>query len=91
MTGDDQIPDGRYPFADQRFRFDELTLTRPPKDLADFLEAEIVRNGLKVPTDELLEINIESDGFATASFAVQRDESGALLMLIPLSAKRKPS
>jgi hypothetical protein len=89
--GDHDIPDGKYPFADQRFAFAELTLTQPPQDLADLIEAELARTGVEVPTDELLEIHLKSEDFATASFAIRRDASGTLLMLIPLFAARRPN
>src|SRR5262245_2044385 len=85
------FPDGLLPFADKRFPRDELTLTRPPKELADMLEREFEKRGLIVPTDELLEVNVESEEYPTASFLVQRDLDGCLLMMIPLAALRKPN
>lgn len=90
-TMSDDIDDGLLPFADRRFRRDELVDQPAPAELAQFLEREINLRGVDLPHDGFLELRCVSQDFAAAVFMVRRDPSGELRMLVPQSAIRKPN
>lgn len=87
----DDIDDGLLPFADRRFRRDELVDQPAPAELAQFLEREINQRGVELPTNDFLELRCVSKDFATAVFMVRRDALGVLRLLVPRSALRRPN
>jgi hypothetical protein len=77
------------PFADRRFRRDEMIESEAPPELAELLEEQIGKGQPQVPSDDFLEIRCVSQAFAAATFMVRRDDSGKLRLLVPAQALRR--
>lgn len=87
----DDINDGLLPFADRRFRREQLVEQPVPAELGQFLEREISQRGIELPHQDFLELRCVSSEFAVAVFMVRRNASGELRLLVPRDAVRKPS
>ena len=88
---DDNIVDGKLPFADQRFSREVMIDVEAPVSLAQILEVEIQKNLVTVPSHEFLEIRCASEQCATAVFMVRRGARAELRILTPAQAIRKPN
>lgn len=85
------INDGLVPFADRRFRRDDMVEVTPPGELAELLEREVAERGVDLPSEDFLEVRCVSREFATAVFMLRRDSGGELRMLAPAGVLRRPS
>lgn len=87
----ENVNDGQVPFADRRYRRDEMVDRAAPPELAEFLEREIGGRAISLPFDDFLEIRCESESFATAVFMVRRGPSGEIRLLVPQNTVRNPN
>lgn len=90
-TDEFETEDGRVPFADRRFNRAEMIEAVAPVELAQFLEQQIAQNGVRINSDDFLEIRCVSSEFATAVFMIKRGAAGELIVLTPSGVLRKPN
>lgn len=72
MTDDpiNALPDGIYPFANERLPLSEMAMREAPRELEYLLKAAAVRNGTAIKRDIPVELTCEAAGFPDATFLV---------------------
>lgn len=65
-----QLPDGHYPFIDERLPLSELVMVEAPRDLEDLLKSQAAANGIDIVRDEPVEIRCQSEAYPDATFLV---------------------
>jgi hypothetical protein len=65
-----RLPDGHYPFIDERLPLSELVMVEAPRDLEDLLKSQAAANGIDIVRDEPIEIRCQSEAYPDATFLV---------------------
>lgn len=78
------LPDGLYPFIDQRYPLSELTMIEIPHDLEQVLRSQAAANGMSIIRGTPVELRCQSEQFPDATFLVYWPyEEDRLHMLAP--------
>ena len=64
------LPDGLYPFIDERLPLAELVMIEAPRDLEALLKEQAAANGIGIVRDEPVEIRCQSEQYPDATFLV---------------------
>ncbi|WP_234186962.1 hypothetical protein [Shinella sp. NM-101] len=79
-----KLPDGFYPFIDQRFPLSELSMIEVPADLEKLLRSQAAANGMSIIRGMPVELRCQSEQFPDATFLVYwPHEDDRLHMLAP--------
>jgi hypothetical protein len=65
-----ELPDGLYPFIDERLPLAELTMVEAPRDLEALLKSQAASNGVEIIRDEPVELRCRSKEYPDATFLV---------------------
>lgn len=63
MKPDLTLPDGLYPFIDQRLPLSALVMVEAPRDLEQLLREQAAANGIEITRDEPVELRCKADRF----------------------------
>jgi hypothetical protein len=78
------LPDGLYPFIDERLPLAELVMVEAPRDLEALLRSQEARNGVEIIRDEPVELRCRSEQYPDATFLVYWPRgSDRIHMLVP--------
>ncbi len=64
------LPDGHYPFIDERLPLSELAMVEAPGDLEALFKSQAVANGVEIIRDEPVELRCSSAEYPDATFLV---------------------
>lgn len=64
------LPDGMYPFADQRLPLSELAMTEAPQELEELLRSAAEASGVVLVRDAPVEVRCTSAAYPDAVFLV---------------------
>lgn len=71
MTGDTpQLPDGLYPFIDQRLPLSGLAMIEAPPWLEALFKAQAAANGIEIIRDAPVELRCQSEEYPDATFLI---------------------
>ena len=71
LTGDTpRLPDGLYPFIDQRLPLSELAMVEAPPLLEALFKAQAAANGIEIIRDEPVELRCQSEEYQDATFLI---------------------
>ena len=71
MTSDTpRLPDGLYPFIDQRLPLSGLTMIEAPPQLEALFKAQAAANGIEIIRDEPVELRCQSEEYPDATFLI---------------------
>jgi hypothetical protein len=65
-----QLPDGSYPFADQRLPLGEMVMVEAPPELKALIKSQGAKNGVEICRDAPFELTCRSAEFPDATFLV---------------------
>jgi hypothetical protein len=65
-----QLPDGRYPFIDERLPLYDLVMVEAPSDLEALFKSQAIANGIEIIRDEPVELRCHSAEYPDATFLV---------------------
>ena len=65
-----ELPDGLYPFIDERFPLSELVMVEAPVELKSLFKAQAAANGTEIIRDHAVELRCRSDEYADATFLI---------------------
>jgi hypothetical protein len=65
-----KLPDGLYPFIDERLPLTELTMVEAPTDLEALFKSQAAANGVEIVRDEPVELRCQSEQYPDATFLV---------------------
>jgi hypothetical protein len=78
------LPDGLYPFIDQRIPLSELAMIEAPLDLEALFKRQAAANSVEIIRGEPLELRCQSEAFPDATFLVYWPHgSNRIHMLVP--------
>ena len=78
------LPDGDYPFIDQRLPLSELAMVEAPAELEALFKKQAARNGIDILRDQPVELRCQSEEFADATFLIWWPTgSNSIHMLVP--------
>jgi len=78
------LPDGDYPFIDQRLPLLELAMVEAPAELEALFKKQAARNGIDILRDQPVELRCQSEEFADATFLIWWPTgSNRIHMLVP--------
>ena len=79
-----QLPDGLYPFINERLPLSELAMVEAPADLEQLLRIQAAKNGIAIARGVPVELRCQSDEYQDATFLVYwPQEEDRLHMLAP--------
>ena len=79
------LPDGQYPFIDERLPLAEMAMVEAPVDLEALFKREAARNGIEILRDQPVELRCRSDRFPDALFLIWWPTgSDRIHMLVPI-------
>jgi hypothetical protein len=64
------LPDGHYPFIDERLPLSELVMVEAPSDLEALFKSQAAANGIDITRDEPVELRCQSEAYPDATFLV---------------------
>jgi hypothetical protein len=64
------LPEGLYPFIDQRIPLAELAMVEAPQDLEALFKAQSAANGVELIRDEPVELRCQSEQYPDATFLI---------------------
>ena len=64
------LPDGLYPFIDQRLPLAELTMVEAPPELEALFKSQAAANGMQILRDEPVELRCRSEEYPDATFLI---------------------
>ncbi|SFK90020.1 hypothetical protein [Methylocapsa palsarum] len=72
MIGDTPagLPDGLYPFNDERLPLSELAMVEAPAQLETFFKSQAAANGIEIIRDEPVELRCKSEEYPDATFLI---------------------
>ncbi|VFU08863.1 hypothetical protein [Methylocella tundrae] len=70
MTLDTKLPDGLYPFSDERLPLSELAMIEAPPQLEALFKSQAARNGIQIIRDQPVELRCNSEEYPAATFLV---------------------
>jgi hypothetical protein len=65
-----KLPDGMYPFIDQRLPLSDLAMIEAPVELEDLLRSQATANGIEIVRDAPVELRCTSEEYPDATFLV---------------------
>jgi hypothetical protein len=65
-----QLPDGLYPFIDQRLPLAELVMVEAPPHLEALFKSEAAANGIEIIREQPVELRCKSEEFPEAIFLI---------------------
>ncbi len=65
-----RLPDGHYPFIDERLPLSELVMVEAPSDLEALFKSQATANGIEIIRDEPVELRCRSAEFPDATFLI---------------------
>jgi hypothetical protein len=65
-----QLPDGLYPFIDERLPLGELTMVEAPPDLEALFKSQAAANGTTLIRDQPVELSCRSEEYPKATFLI---------------------
>ena len=65
-----QLPDGLYPFIDERLPLSDLVMVEAPSDLEALIKSQAATNGIDIIRDEAVELRCQSEAYPDATFLV---------------------
>jgi hypothetical protein len=78
------LPDGEYPFADQRFPLDQMAMVEAPPRLEALFKAQAAANGVALIRDAPVELRCQSAEFPEATFLIWfPSDQERIHMLVP--------
>jgi hypothetical protein len=78
------LPDGLYPFIDERLPLAKLVMVEAPPDLESLFKAQAAANGIALIRDEPVELRCSSERYPDATFVVYwPSDSQRIHMLVP--------
>lgn len=80
---DPVLPDGDYPFIDQRYPLSELAMIEVSGSLQEILVAQSRKNGEEIIRDIPVELRCTSDQFGEATFLIYWPHGHKMHMLAP--------
>lgn len=80
------LPDGLYPFIDQRLPLAELSMTEAPPELEALFKKQALSNGVAIKRDEPIELSCQSEAYPDATFLIYWPSGQEKIhMLVPSS------
>jgi hypothetical protein len=64
------LPDGLYPFIDERLPLSELVMVEAPPDLESLFKSQAATSGIAIVRDEPVELRCQSEQYPDATFLV---------------------
>lgn len=77
------LPDGDYPFIDQRLPLSEMSMIEVPPDLEALLKDQATKNGISIVRNEPVEFRCQTKEFGDACFLIYWPEGQRMHMLAP--------
>jgi hypothetical protein len=78
------LPDGLYPFIDQRIPLAELAMVEAPPDFEALFKTQSAANGLEIIRGEPVELRCQSEQYPDATFLIYWPHgSDQIHMLVP--------
>ena len=65
-----RLPDGLYPFIDERIPLAELAMVEAPLDLEALFKAQSAANGVELMRDQPVELRCRSEQYPNATFLI---------------------
>lgn len=65
-----QLPDGMYPFIDDRLPLSEMAMIEAPPDLEQLLRDQATKNGVELIRGQPVELRCQSAEYSDATFLV---------------------
>jgi hypothetical protein len=79
-----QLPDGLYPFIDERVPLSELVMTEAPAELETLFKSQAIKNGMEIVRDHPVELRCHSEEYPEATFLIYWPRgSDRIHMLVP--------
>jgi hypothetical protein len=79
-----RLPNGLYPFIDERIPLSELVMTEAPAELEALFKSQAIKNGMEIVRDHPVELRCHSDEYPDATFLIYWPRgSDRIHMLIP--------
>ncbi len=64
------LPDGHYPFIDERLPLSDMTMVVAPPQLETLFKAQAAKNGVEIVRDEPVELRCQSEEYPDATFLI---------------------
>ena len=64
------LPDGDYPFIDERLPLSQMTMVEAPPDLEALFKAQAEKNGIELLRDQPVELRCQSENYPEATFLI---------------------
>jgi hypothetical protein len=78
------LPDGRYPFIDERLPLSQMTMVEAPARLEALFKEQASRNGIELVRNQPMELICRSEEFPDATFLIWWPMgSNRIHMLVP--------
>lgn len=65
-----KLPDGLYPFIDERLPLVDLVMIEAPTELEALFKSQAAANGTEIVRDEPIELRCESEEYPDATFLI---------------------
>lgn len=79
-----KLPDGSYPFIDERLPLSEMTMVEAPPELERLFKSQAALNGVEILRDATIELHCRSEEYPDATFLIYWPHgSDRILMLVP--------
>ena len=80
----DELPDGLYPFIDERLPLSVLAMVEAPPELEALFKSQAIANGVKINRDQPIELRCQSQDHPDATFLIYWPRSSERIhMLAP--------
>jgi hypothetical protein len=66
----EKLPDGLYPFIDQRVPLSKLAMVEAPPDLEALFKSQAAANGIEIIRDQPVELRCQSAEYPDATFLI---------------------
>lgn len=77
------LPDGMYPFIDERLPLSELAMIETPAGLQAILVEQAKSNGIEIVRDQPVEIRCVTEEYGDAAFLIYWPRGEGMHMLAP--------
>lgn len=77
------LPDGEYPFINQRLPLSEMSMIEVPPDLEGLLKDQAAKNGIAIVRNEPVELRCHTKEFGDACFLIFWPDGHRMHMLAP--------
>ncbi len=64
------LPDGRYPFIDERLPLSDMTMVEAPPQLEALFKSQAAKSGVEIIRDEPVELRCQSEEYPDATFLI---------------------